>query len=559
MKILWISPIPSHPANNDDRGFLAELGAELMREGHEIQFMLAGSSGIATADLRQMRGFWTSFRYAPVTIPQSSSLETFADHCLAAVRARLKETDFDACICNYAFMSEVFKSLSEKPVKIILPFLDRRNGSRDFWFWRQKEWFEKLPDENRQKLFAGTDIVLTASDAALPSPGYDCIAVSLDEPGAAISDAARSVASRLLDALKNKRKRVLALIGHPFWNVKLGGLAYGFSIYVNYLRKKFRVKVYYSVGIAPSERQSAADAGYADILDCAPDYAAPPPYERNMYKAFANYLHASARFDAVIINYSFYHSYLDQFDYPVRSILFTHDFWSLREYVFAGESFLKTTLGQETAIFDKFDVSVFVEKRESEIAANTTAKTICISAPVAVDTSPLPLPEKELHFGLIVPNASWTLMPALWFLREIWPFQTRKDAFLHIFGDGCTELGELPDNVIAHGVVPDPEQTFGTFHIMINAALRASGMSTKSVQALGYGRPLLTTPEGARGLAARTGSGIYVARSRAEFVEGMLRFSYDTVMREQFSREAALFAAEHLNPERSYDPMARLI
>ena len=66
MKILWLSPTPSHPQTAGNRVHIYQLGKCLIDEGHEIIFVLYNQENASNEDIEAMRHFWPNFFVVPV-------------------------------------------------------------------------------------------------------------------------------------------------------------------------------------------------------------------------------------------------------------------------------------------------------------------------------------------------------------------------------------------------------------------------------------------------------------------------------------------------------------
>lgn len=89
----------------------------------------------------------------------------------------------------------------------------------------------------------------------------------------------------------------------------------------------------------------------------------------------------------------------------------------------------------------------------------------------------------------------------LYFMNNILPIvKTRApDVRVVLAGKICHHLSRNSGAVLL-GEVENLEDVYAGARIVINPAIMGTGLCIKSIEALGYGKPLVATPEGARGL-----------------------------------------------------------
>jgi glycosyltransferase involved in cell wall biosynthesis len=77
---------------------------------------------------------------------------------------------------------------------------------------------------------------------------------------------------------------------------------------------------------------------------------------------------------------------------------------------------------------------------------------------------------------------------------------------------------------------------------VINPVQYGTGLNIKSIEALGHGMPLVSTPAGARGLEHGAGEAYLLAESDIEFVDAVIGLLSDMDLAVRLSREACSFA-----------------
>ena len=148
-----------------------------------------------------------------------------------------------------------------------------------------------------------------------------------------------------------------------------------------------------------------------------------------------------------------------------------------------------------------------------------------------------------------------------WFLDAIWPRIADPAVELGIYGGvaGRLDAAALPPNARCHGTSPISIPAYRTFDIAINPVRVGGGLKIKTVEALGAGLPLVTTPEGARGLRDAAGVAFLLARDADEFAAHLAQLIASRELRQQLAAGARRLAAERFGAEVCFEPLLRAI
>lgn len=112
-----------------------------------------------------------------------------------------------------------------------------------------------------------------------------------------------------------------------------------------------------------------------------------------------------------------------------------------------------------------------------------------------------------------------------WFARECWPALRRRfaDSTFRIVGrePGPEVLRLAGRDVRVTGEVPDVAEALEGVRVGVVPLWSGMGVKTKTLEMLGMGLPVVSTPAGAEGLRAGPDDGLVVARTAAEFVDAV--------------------------------------
>lgn len=565
MKITWISPLPLTPVTNGARAFQASLAERLVNAGHELFFIYCGPQ-MDPDSVRKMKQMVTRFLYVPAYAPDSPA---GLDLRRLEVAVRLFADQIDYLICSYIIMNRLFAIAPAGTVKISIPFLRKTGPVQDFFFYKQQEFLrmEKRPQ------FSGVDLAIARNspeEREFRKADPDVQVLTCPDQAAG-----EEKFKNFCSTLERRKKRVLIILDYPFWMVRFGGHAPSILVMVQYLRKRYSLEVYYTGELDDDTIALIDKMGLGDLVRIGGNYRddcwhveepdehdfLPGPmtshYQHDRYKAFAKFIASQPAYDAVLVFTVFNSYYIKAIPYKTLTILDTHDFWSTRNYIYKGSESTLLSASQEIGIFRRFDSTLMIEESETDHARHLMPEKVSICCPFTFPAEPLAFPKTGIHFGFIAPGHIYE--PIKWFIDEVWAFQDRPDARLHLFGTVCERFAEAPPNVILHGIVQSEKTIHKYCNVMLNPAFVATGISTKTVMALAYGRPVLATSVGARGVTRKTGRGVYVADSRAEFIRGMQLFSHDRGFLQKFSQDALQFSREEFTLDRAYEPLAQLI
>ena len=103
-----------------------------------------------------------------------------------------------------------------------------------------------------------------------------------------------------------------------------------------------------------------------------------------------------------------------------------------------------------------------------------------------------------------------------WFLRTVWPLLCDDGYKLHLVGAGTQSVHGT--GIIAHGFVEDLPALYFRIGISISPVELGSGTQNKILEALGYGRPVVTGPMAYRTLPARVQAGVGYAATPKEWL-----------------------------------------
>jgi glycosyltransferase involved in cell wall biosynthesis len=230
-------------------------------------------------------------------------------------------------------------------------------------------------------------------------------------------------------------------------------------------------------------------------------------YDPSLDTFFGN-LATSFHFEAVIAEYAFLSRALTCFDQRTTKIVDTHDRFSDRHKMFlnAGQpdGWFSTTLSEELKGLRRADVVVAIEEHERDFfAGQLPGRTVITVGHLANESAPITDWNNRVESSILFVGAKNqpNVAGLQYTIESVLPLVHARHpkAVLLLAGSICASA---PDSPFIHklGYVKDIAELYAKTWIAFNPVHTGSGQSIKSVEALGYSVPLVTTVTGARGL-----------------------------------------------------------
>lgn len=393
----------------------------------------------------------------------------------------------------------------------------------------------------------------------------------------------RAIATKSVKHLR--RQRVLLITDIPFWEPGTGSHSRIMASYQT-LASHFDCDIFFYGSIWKSRSAEIQKAGilkpvvsYKDYEEAAKSVkftASIPAYggiKRGRHAIFgatlALYLGSVMPYDAVVFEYVWMAYLVDAIKYPALTVIDTHDLMALREYRIATQGLtpsVSLTLKEEISILQKFDVILAIQTEEAKMLEAWLPNKITLCCPHGTDSvqsvrTKLSTHSRPVRLGFVGGRSQENFEAIRWFMREVWPVVGQTATELHIYGKVCELLNEFPNEnrVHRHGLVASLADAYDYCDIMINPIMHGGGLKIKSVEALTYGKPLISSPEGAIGIENPEQSGVIVAKSRSEFITSLLRLAQSAALRKNMAEQALRAAKIQFNPAVSFSSLVEMV
>lgn len=208
----------------------------------------------------------------------------------------------------------------------------------------------------------------------------------------------------------------------------------------------------------------------------------------------------------------------------------------------------------ERSLIPLVDHVVCVAEKESEEMRERLDQKVAVSTiPNGIDTdtfnprgggaTPLDLPDNSILLSAPM-QVQRNVEAALWFARDIFPKvrERRPDATFVILGAGenkkIRSLADL-EGINVHGLVDDVRPYHLAADVVVAPYRFGAGTKFKVLEALALGCPLVSTPNGVRGLPVRSGEHALVEAAPDGFASAVVSLLDEPKRAQQMGRDGA--------------------
>ena len=264
---------------------------------------------------------------------------------------------------------------------------------------------------------------------------------------------------------------------------------------------------------------------------------------------FINEVQVKEPFDAVIVEYVFLSKALLNFGPDTLKLLDTHDIFSNRFALYLQNNqqpqWFSTYAHEEIKALNRADIVIAVQHHEKEFFEKiTNARVIEVGHILPFKHSERSNFEKTLLF--VASHNPINRDGITVFIDTVFRKLSMQypDAKLLIAGTICNVLNQQ-NNIVLWGEFDEPDTVYGSADIVINPVRFGTGINTKTIEALCYGKPLVATTPATRGLEDGRNKAFLVADTADEFVAALSGLIENAGQRDMLQRNAEAFMHEY--------------
>lgn len=390
---------------------------------------------------------------------------------------------------------------------------------------------------------------------------------------------------QLTDRLKSK-KTVVLVTDAPFWGGKMGSHQRILAL-CQKLKQEFNLKVFYFGSIWYDRQIEINEAGFNKIVVSYKNYSEYVDLEKmglpqqssfanysglkqkrhtSFYTTFAQYISVEQP-DSTILEYIYLAYLKDAIPAESMTVIDTHDVMCLREYRFYQSGLhraisMSLSLQQEKTVLSAFDAVLAIQDQEYSILQNMLPTKPIVLCPHSIVARDVQSPTQIKSIGFIGANNEANRSGLDWFIKQVWSVVKQLGFTLHIFGSvgkHFTEVCEADPTIKYMSDRLSQAEIYGQVDAMINPVFVGGGLKIKTLEALAYGKVLISTQEGAVGIGDPDNNGIIIARDRAEFIDAFINLSQQPELGNKLATQGNELVAQKFAPEACYRPLIDLL
>ncbi len=251
-------------------------------------------------------------------------------------------------------------------------------------------------------------------------------------------------------------------------------------------------------------------------------------------------------FDLVVVEYAYLSRALLRMKSAKLKVIDTHDIFANRHRVFlkAGmsPSYYSTTPAEEKRCLLRADLVLGIQAHETGQLLAYGADAITFGHTVEIE----PLFNTAVaEFDLLMVGSGnpMNVEGLLWFGQQVLPHLVASAPGFRVAvaGGVCSATPEFA-GLTKLGIVQDLKHVYARTRVAMNPVRNGTGLNIKSVEAMGFGMPLLSTPSGSRGLEEAWGAAIVVADTPEAFGQAALALAGDGAALDSLSQGGLAFA-----------------
>lgn len=268
-------------------------------------------------------------------------------------------------------------------------------------------------------------------------------------------------------------------------------------------------------------------------------------FYQNDLTTYIKQLNEKYNYDVAWVEYVYFSKALEAFGENVIKVIDTLDVYANRENVYLKNGKIPTgyyiTKKEEVKGLSRANYVVAIQEQEKNYFREILDKNIEV---LTIGNSIKPVnPEvvNNKNYIFVGSNNELNQYSIDYFIKNVLPIIKQKDskANLQIVGGVCKSVPDSQEYTKL-GIVDDISEVYKNARVVINPIKSGTGLNIKTIEALGYSKPLITTTVGAKGLDCDKDTFIVVDEDN-EFAENLVQVLNDDEKAKNLSNKAFEF------------------
>ncbi len=383
------------------------------------------------------------------------------------------------------------------------------------------------------------------------------------------------------------QKKVVLATDAAFWLGKMGSHQRILAI-ASALKNYCDLQIFFFGSIGQQRRLEIKEAGFANMVVSYKDFDEHlKPEEAGLpklssfadiqglkkrrydafYTTFAQYISISKP-DVVLIEYIYLAYLQDAIPSNCLKLIDTHDVMCFREYRFYQHKMLNAisisvSYQEEQFVLNHFDAVIAIQKYEYEILRKMLPNKVLLLCPHSViHKSQYQKSHAIKNIGFIGSDNEANRSGLDWFIKQVWPIVKQLNLNLYIFGKVGDKLQNLCDgdqSITNMSDKLDQAEIYSLVDCMVNPVFVGGGLKIKTLEALAYAKPIISSYEGSVGIDNQDKNGIIVAHNRLEFIEGIIKLVVQPNLAAELIQQGKNTIEEQFSATQCYQPLLDLI
>lgn len=224
---------------------------------------------------------------------------------------------------------------------------------------------------------------------------------------------------------------------------------------------------------------------------------------------------------------------------------------------------------EEARALATFDAAIAIQARDAGTLRRLVPSIPVLEVPHGLSMPKTPYAsntataESPLRLGFLGGRDASNIQALDWLVDRVWPQLSEalgRSVELHVAGQICS-VWKAPhsERIRIWGPIDSIERFWPVIDVALNPTRSGSGLKIKSVEALAYGRPLLTTSIGAQGLEDASPGALRIDDTPEGWIDALLAWAADADLRARMAEQGRTYAYTHFSEEKAFGPLLQYL
>lgn len=260
---------------------------------------------------------------------------------------------------------------------------------------------------------------------------------------------------------------------------------------------------------------------------------------------------ANRHYDFILINYVFWASLADNVSGDVKKVIELHDFITLNLYLKNKQEKFRfgPMFEEEIHLISKFHYALSISE-EMLFLSPFCPKTKFVNAPISFQQKDSTNNKYDYDLLFVGSDNPFNREGIAWFVEKVYPLLP-SNLSIAVVGKICNFLKENND-IVRIPYISDLDEIYHKTKLSFCPLKGGTGLKVKVIEALSYGKPVVTTSWGLSGVVHKNNNGCIIADHEEDFAEAILLLLRDNDQYQRIKRQGEKFFSSHYTPEICY-------